>query len=191
MSAILEGLIQILNEYGINDEKILILIATGLHRGSRENELVRILGKDLKNRLKVIDHDANNKESLIFLGKSTDKVPIYVNKHYYESDLKILTGYVEPHFFLGFSGGRKSMVPVIAGQETIQGNHSAENIDSNFARFGIYKENPMHKNANEIAKRVGFDFTINVCINEKHEITKIKSGDLEKVHEDLVNYQLD
>ncbi|MFX0072169.1 MAG: nickel-dependent lactate racemase [Candidatus Hermodarchaeota archaeon] len=187
---ILKGLIQKLNEYGINDDKILILIATGLHRSSREDELVRILGKDLRDRLKVIDHDATDMNSLIFIGESTDDIPIYVNKHYYKSDLKILTGYVEPHFFLGFSGGRKSIIPGIAGQETIQGNHSAENIDSNFARFGIYKENPMHKNANEIAKCVGSDFVINVCINEKHEITQIKSGNLEKVHEYLVNYQL-
>ncbi|TFF87117.1 MAG: nickel-dependent lactate racemase, partial [Promethearchaeota archaeon] len=145
---------------------------------------------DLCNRLKVVDHDATDRKSLKFLGKSTENVPIYINKLYCESDLKIITGYVEPHFFLGFSGGRKSIVPGIAGQETIQGNHSAENIASNFARFGIYKENPMHKNANEIAKRVGVDFTINVCINEKHKITNIKSGDLEKVHEHLVNYQL-
>jgi len=186
---IIEGLIKKLNEYGINDDKILILIATGLHRQSRKEELDRILGKDLRSRLKVKDHDATDKNSLKYLGKSTDNIPIYINKHYCESDLKILTGYVEPHFFLGFSGGRKSIAPGIAGEETIQANHSAENIASPCARFGIYKENPMHKNSLEISKLVGADFIVNVCINENHEITQVVSGDLEEVHEQLVNYQ--
>ena len=187
---ILEGLIKKLNEYGINDDKILILIATGLHRGSREDELDRILGRDLRSRLKVKDHDATDKNSLKYFGYTLDNIPIYINKHYFESDLKILTGYVEPHFFLGFSGGRKSIVPGIAGEETIQANHSAENIASLYARFGIYKENPMHKISIEISKLIGADFIVNVCINENHEITQVASGDLEEVHEQLVNYQL-
>jgi len=187
---ILEGLIEKLNEYGVKDNKILILIATGLHRQSREDELDRILGKDIRNRLKVKDHDATDKNSLKYLGMSSDNIPIYINKHYCESDLKILTGYVEPHFFLGFSGGRKSIVPGIAGEETIQANHSAENIASPQARFGIYKENPMHKISIEISKLIGADFIVNVCINESHEITQVASGDLEEVHEQLVNYQL-
>ena len=187
---ILEALVKELNSCGIKDTKIFILIATGLHRLSREEELDSILGINLRNRLKVIDHVATDKSSLEYLGQSSDNIPIYINKHYYESDLKILTGYVEPHFFLGFSGGRKSIVPGIVGGETIQGNHSAENIASPYARFGIYKENPMHKNATEISKLVGVDFIVNVCINENHKITKVASGDLEQAHEYLVNYQL-
>ncbi len=186
---ILEGLIKKLNEYGIQDDKILILFATGLHRQSREEEIIRILGKDLRSRLKVIDHDATDKDSQKYFGDTSDNIPIYINKHYCESDLKILTGYVEPHFFLGFSGGRKSIVPGIAGEETIQANHSAENIASPYARFGIYKKNPMHKISMEISKLIGADFVMNVCINENHEITQVASGDLEAVHEQLVNYQ--
>jgi nickel-dependent lactate racemase len=187
---ILDGLVEKLNNYGIDDTQILILIATGLHRQSRKDELERIVGHNLINRLKIKDHNATDNKTLKYLGRTSDNVPIYINKHYYESDLKILTGYVEPHFFFGFSGGRKSIVPGIAGEETIQANHSAENIDSPYARFGIYKENPMHKISNEIAKLVGVDFIINVCINEKHQITKVAAGDLEQVHETLVNYQL-
>ena len=187
---ILEALIKELNAYGINDDQIFVLIATGLHRGSREEELDRIIGKDLKKRLKIVDHNANDMDSLIYLGETSDKVPIYINKHYYQSDLKILTGYVEPHFFFGFSGGRKSIIPGIAGVETIQENHSAENIASPYARFGIYKENPMHANATEIAKLVGADFAINVCINENHEITRVIAGNFERVQENLVSFQL-
>jgi len=187
---ILEALVKELNEYGIQDNQILVLIATGLHRPSREDELERILGIDLKNRLKTFDHVATDKYSLKYLGNTIDDVPIYINKHYYESDLKILTGYVEPHFFFGFSGGRKTLVPGIAGEETIQANHSARNIASHYSRFGIYKNNLMHKNAIEIAKLVGVDFAINTCINDKHEIVKVAAGNFEKIHEELVDYQL-
>jgi len=157
---------------------------------SRKDELERILGKELKNRLKIIDHIATNKNHLEYLGISSSGTPIYINKYYIQSDLKIITGYVEPHFFFGFSGGRKSIVPGIAGKETIVDNHSAKNIASPYARFGIYKENPMHKNSTEIARKVGVDFTINVCINEKNKILRVAAGDLEIVHETLVNFQL-
>jgi len=187
---ILEGLIKELNDYGIQDEHIIILIATGLHRPSRDEEIERIVGKKLKKRLQTADHIATDKSSQIFLGKASDNIPIYINKLYYNADLKILTGYVEPHFFFGFAGGRKSLIPGIAGAETIQANHSAENIASPYSRFGIYEKNPMAKNSTEIAKKVGVDFVVNVCINEHHKVTNVAAGDFEKVHEKLVNYQL-
>jgi nickel-dependent lactate racemase len=97
---------------------------------------------------------------------------------------------VEPHFFFGFSGGRKSIVPGISGEKTIQANHSAKLINSPYARFGEYKKNPLHKNAYEIIKKVGVDFIVNVCINEDHKIIKVVSGDFEKAHKKLVNFQL-
>jgi len=127
---ILEALIEELRAAGVRDNQITILIATGLHRISRDDELERILGKKLKNKIKTVDHIATDKISLKFLGTTSDNISIYINKLFYESDLKILTGYVEPHFFFGFTGGRKSLIPGIAGIETIQGNHSAEMIAS-------------------------------------------------------------
>ncbi len=186
---ILEALIEELNAYGIKDNQITILIATGLHRPSNDDELQCILGKNLHGRLRVINHNAMDKESLIQIGITNDDVPILVNKHYYTADLKILTGYVEPHFFFGFSGGRKSIVPGISGAETIQNNHSAEKINSKSTRFGIYSNNPLHTQAIEISNLVGVDFIVNVCINEKHEIVQIVAGDLIKAHEKLVEYQ--
>lgn len=187
---ILKALIEELNNSGVKNNQILILIATGLHRSSRDDELERILGKRLKNKIKVVDHVATDKDSLTFLGNTSDNIPIYINKHYYESDLKILTGYVEPHFFFGFSGSRKSLAIGIAGEETIQGNHSAEMIASKYSRFGVYRENLMHKNAIEITHLAGLDFIVNVCINEDHKIVKVAAGDFQKAHERLVNYQL-
>ncbi|MFX1478290.1 MAG: nickel-dependent lactate racemase [Promethearchaeota archaeon] len=188
---ILQALMEELNECGIKDDQIVVIIATGLHRSSREEELTRILGKYLKKRLNVINHVASDKSSLKYLGVTKEKIPIFLNKYYYESDLKIITGYVEPHFFFGFAGGRKSIVPGIAGEETIQANHSAENISSPYSRFGIYKENPMHQNSMEITEMIGVDFAVNVCINEHHQIVKVAAGNYKSVHENLVNYQLD
>lgn len=187
---ILEPLVEELNDYGITDDKIVILIATGLHRPSHEDEIERILGRNLKERIKTINHVATDKNAMIDLGKTSNNIPIFINKHYYEADLKIVTGYVEPHFFFGFAGGRKSIIPGIAGAETIQANHSAELIASPHARFGIYHDNPMHKNSIEGYKFAGVDFMINVCINEKHQITQIGAGDIERTHEKLVNYQM-
>ncbi|MBD3256310.1 MAG: nickel-dependent lactate racemase [Candidatus Lokiarchaeota archaeon] len=186
---ILQGLIKELNEYGIKDQQIIILIATGLHRPSREEEIQRIIGNDLKNRIKVINHKANNKNELTFLGDSSKEIPIYINTQYYQSDFKILTGYVEPHFFFGFSGGRKSLIPGIAGKDSILGNHSAKMIDSPYSRFGIFHENLMHQNALEFVKKVGVDFCVNVCINENHKIVKVTSGDIFSAHQSLVSYQ--
>ncbi len=187
---ILEALIEELSSYGIKDNQIMILIATGLHRISHKEELERILGNNLKNRIRVIDHIAIDENSLINIGATMDDHPILINKHYYGADLKILTGYVEPHFFMGFSGGRKSIIPGIAGAETIQNNHSAENIASPYAKFGIFKENPLHRNSIEISKKIGVDFIVNVCINEQHDIVQVATGNLEEPHEKLVNYQL-
>jgi len=186
---ILEGLIGELNDYGISDNQILILIATGLHRPSKADEIERIIGKNLISRLEVKNHVATDTNSLQYFDNKEDNIPIYINKHYCTSDVKITTGYVEPHFFFGFSGGRKSIIPGIAGKETIQANHSAKNIASAHSRFGMYKENVLHKNSMEICQMIGVDFMINVCINEYHEIVQVAAGDFEKVHETLVDYQ--
>ena len=186
---ILEGLLKELIDYGIQENKIRILIATGLHRPARKEELNRILGTFLTSDVNISNHIATDKKSLVSLHNSDLEDPIYVNRHYCESDLKILTGYVEPHFFFGYSGGYKSIVPGLAGAETILANHSAENIASPYARFGIYKNNPLPEHSSRYAKKVGVDFTINVCIDKNHEITHIAAGDLELVHNRLVDYQ--
>jgi len=188
---ILEALVKDLNEYGIENAYIDVLIATGLHRVCNQDEIQRIVGKEIaRSKINVINHVANDKSFLKYLGESSNGSPIYINKRFFEADLKILTGYVEPHFFFGFSGGRKSLVPGIAGKETIINNHSAKMIASPFARFGIYKENPMHKQSLEIAEKVEVNFIVNICINEDHKVTQVAAGDLEKAHEYLVGFQL-
>jgi nickel-dependent lactate racemase len=187
---ILNALIQIFGELEIPDSEIQILIATGLHRKSTPEEIRRMIGTEIIKRFDIINHVAEDAESLEFLGKNSFGTPVYINKVYINAGFKIITGYVEPHFFAGFSGGRKALVPGIAGAETIQANHSAKNIASPLARFGILKGNPIYEDAIDTAKmkEVKPDFMINVCINPKHQITKIIAGSLQAYNE-LVKYQ--
>ncbi|NHJ23964.1 MAG: nickel-dependent lactate racemase [Candidatus Lokiarchaeota archaeon] len=188
---IIDAIIEELNNNGLENKLITILIATGLHHPSNEKEIKRIVGEKYYNKVRVVNHIAKDNESLQYIGYYEEEIPVLINRLYIESDLKILTGYVEPHFFFGFSGGKKSICPGIAGKETIMANHSAKNIASPFSRFGIYESNPMAIMSTEIAKKVGTDFVINVCINEFHKITKIATGDIEEVHRQLVKYQLE
>jgi nickel-dependent lactate racemase len=188
---IIEALILELENLGIESSLITILIATGLHRPSNMEEIQRIVGKKYYNKVKVINHNAKDISTLQDIGKFDDGTPISINALFLRSDLKIVTGYVEPHFFFGFSGGAKAIVPGIAGKKTIMYNHSAENIASPYSRFGIYEKNPMAEISSDIAKKVDIDFTVNVCINEKHQITKALAGNLEEVHDELVQYQLE
>ncbi|MHA2289376.1 MAG: lactate racemase domain-containing protein, partial [Promethearchaeota archaeon] len=140
---ILGGLLQELKNYGIKEKDIQILIATGLHRPSNKVEIDRILGTASTTGMTIINHNANDKDSLFLFQNNDQEDYFYINKYYIESNLKILTGYVEPHFFFGFSGGYKSIIPGLAGAESILANHSAANIASPFARFGIYNNNPL------------------------------------------------
>ncbi|MHA1920466.1 MAG: nickel-dependent lactate racemase [Promethearchaeota archaeon] len=187
---ILDALMVTFNELNIPDEKVKILIANGMHRKCTPKEIKEMIGKDVLFKYDIINHDANDDQMLEYLGETELKTPIYINRTYLESSIKIITGLVEPHFFAGFSGGRKSIVPGIAGKDTILGNHCATNINSPYTRFGIIKDNPVFSDADEILKmkQVRPDFMINVCINPEHQITKIISGSY-RIYNELVKYQ--
>ncbi|MFX0101497.1 MAG: nickel-dependent lactate racemase [Candidatus Hodarchaeota archaeon] len=186
--AILTPLLYRLKEMGIQSEDITILVGTGLHRASRDDELIQMLGVDIGKNYKIIIHDANDKDSLKYMGESSRNTPIWINKHYIDASLKILTGYVDPHFFAGFAGGRKAIVPGISGAETIIENHSARNINHPRARFLMLKDNPIHEDSLEISKMIGVDFIVNVCLNEDHEVIKVAAGNLEGTHSHLADY---
>ncbi|MCP4763138.1 MAG: nickel-dependent lactate racemase, partial [archaeon] len=187
--SIIEALIKIFSELNINDNEVKILVATGLHRSSTPDELERMLGIDIINRFDIIFHDANNKMDLDNIGENKFGNQIYLNSLYINAGFRIVTGYVEPHFFAGYSGGRKSLIPGIAGKETILNNHSAKNCDNENARFGFLKGNPIHEDASEAVKMAKPDFCINTIINSTHEITKVASGNITSVHNYLVQIQ--
>ena len=115
---ILEPILETLLVGGMDPSSIKILIATGLHRASRPEEIVEMVGEDIAAKYTILNHDAQDRKQLVYLGKSPRGVPMWINTHYMEAEMKITVGLIEPHFMAGFSGGRKLICPGIAGLET-------------------------------------------------------------------------
>ena len=172
---ILPPLLNELDEAGVNKEDIKFIIATGIHRDNYKEELSNIFGEDIISTYKFINHNADSPD-LHYLGKLKSGNELWVNPIVSESDFIITTGVIVPHYFAGFSGGRKSILPGICGRKTIETNHS-KMIHPN-SRAGNLKDNPVHEEMQEAAEKVGVDFNINVVINENHKIVEIVAGGL-------------
>lgn len=166
----------------IPPRNIAILIATGTHRANTDAELAETLGKDIAANYTVINHDAFDDDSLAYVGSADDGIPIRINKRWMESDIRIATGFVEPHFFAGFSGGPKMIAPGLAGFGTIMRLHNAAMIAHPNARWGVTRGNPIHDAIRQIARRVGADFSVDVTLNREQRITSVYAGELFGVH---------
>ena len=162
--------------------KITILIATGMHRPTTHEELVNKYGLKIVDEEEIIIHNAYNDEEMTFKGILPSGGELWVNKLVDEADLLISEGFIEPHFFAGFSGGRKSVLPGIASKKTVLWNHNAKFIASKYARAGNLKENPIHQDMLFAAKQVKLAFILNVVINGEKKIIKAFAGDLEEAH---------
>ena len=127
-------------------------------------------------------HDARNTESLIRLGDTSTGVPVWLNREWVESDFKITTGFVEPHFFAGFSGGPKMVAPGLAGLDTVMVLHDAKRIGHPRAVWGVTDGNPVHHDVREIARLTGVDFALDVTLNRDQQITAVFAGDLSVEH---------
>jgi len=171
---------------GIPSERITILIASGMHRPTSRQEKTELLGEEIAGRYRVVDHDARNPEGLLKLNLKGKE--FLVNRMYAEAGLKILTGLIEPHFMAGFSGGRKSICPGIAGMDTIQYFHSPAFLESPYASTGILEKNPCHIFSSEMAQASGADFIINVTLDKEKRITGVFAGDIVKAHAAGVEY---
>ena len=173
----------LLKELGhVNRENISILVATGTHRSNNREELVNMLGEEVVNSYRVINHSAFKQDELTYVGVTSTDIPIWMNKTWMQSDVRITTGFVEPHFFAGFSGGPKMVAPGLAGFKTIMGLHSASLISNQNSTWAITEGNPIHDQIREIAVKTGVTFSIDVTINRDHQITSCYAGDLLKVH---------
>ena len=166
----------------VPDQNIVILIATGTHRANTESELRQMLGDEIVDRYKVINHNAFDDSILKSAGKTRDGIPILLNRLWLDSDLRITVGFVEPHFFAGFSGGPKMVAPGLAGFDTIMRLHNAEMIGHPEARWGITVGNPIHDAIREIASLTGVDFALDVTINRERRITSVYAGEPTDVH---------
>jgi nickel-dependent lactate racemase len=163
-------------------DRITILVATGTHRANTPAELDEMLGPSIARGYRVINHDARDSSTLVYLGASSRGHPIWLNRLYMEATVKILTGFVEPHFFAGFSGGPKPVMPGLAGLETVLHNHGPRMIAHPNATFGVLEGNPIHEEQREIALLTRPTFSLNVALNAQHQITGVWAGELLAAH---------
>lgn len=179
---ILPPILNTIEEAGIDRKDITILIATGIHRPNEGDELIRLVGEEIAKNYRIINHFSKNDEDMEFVGNIGGNVPVYVNKNYLKADLKILTGFIEPHMWAGYSGGRKSILPGISSIKTLEYMHGPEMIAHPKTRYGILEGNPFHEVGLEIMKKTGADFILNVTLNTKKEITGVFAGDSVNAH---------
>ncbi|MEN6317738.1 MAG: nickel-dependent lactate racemase [Syntrophaceae bacterium] len=179
---ILPPLLKIIEAAGVPRSDITILISTGMHRPTTKEEFIRLVGSDVLKLYKVVDHFSKNREDMIEVGKIGGKVPALVNRLYVKADLKILTGFIEPHMWAGYSGGRKSILPGICSIETLEFMHGPEMIAHQNTEYGMLEGNLFHEAGLEIMEKAGADFIVNVTLNTKKEVTGVFSGHPVKAH---------
>jgi nickel-dependent lactate racemase len=163
--------------------RISILIATGFHRGTTAEELEHKFGETLVRQEKIIVHDCQDQDSLAFAGILPSGGELWLNKLALETDLLLAEGFIEPHFFAGFSGGRKSVMPGIAGRTTVLSNHCAAFIDSEFSRTGNLCHNPIHQDMLWAAQKAKLAFIVNVILNGEKEVVRAFAGDALAAHD--------
>ncbi|MDE3077531.1 MAG: nickel-dependent lactate racemase, partial [Chloroflexota bacterium] len=161
---------------------VVLVNATGTHRGNSPEELEQMLGPDVVRRYRVVNHDAFDRSTQSLVGRLTDGTDVWLNTEFVRAKKKVLTGFIEPHFFAGFSGGPKMVAPGVAGIDTILSLHSAELIAKPNATWGATEGNPLWEKICEAARLVGADYSINVTINKRHQITNVFAGDLWQSH---------
>ncbi len=167
---------------GNPDANVTVLIATGCHRGTTEQELTDKLGAEVMEQVTVCVHDCDDRSRLISLGKLPSGGECEVNSLACEADLLIAEGFIEPHFFAGFSGGRKSVLPGIAGRASVLANHCSEFIDDPNCRTGVLENNPIHRDMLWAAEKANLRYIVNVVLNEKKEVIYAVAGDAAAAH---------
>ncbi len=173
---------------GNPDADITILIATGCHRGTTEEELINKFGKEIVESEKIYVHDCDEREKLINIGTLPSGADCEINKIALDADLLVAEGFIEPHFFAGYSGGRKSVLPGIAGRATVLGNHCSEFIADERSRTGILENNPIHEDMMWAAKKAKLAFIVNVVLNAEKEPIFAVAGDMEKAHKKGIDF---
>jgi len=167
---------------GIARPDITLLNALGTHRPQTEAELRRMLGDNIVDNYRCLQHNGYDDENLIPLGTTSFGNPVRVNRRYLEADVRILTGFIEPHFFAGFSGGPKGVLPALAGAESVQTNHSRAMIGHPKATWGVIEDNPIWQEMREVALRTEPTFLLNVTLNPAHQITGVFAGEMVAAH---------
>jgi nickel-dependent lactate racemase len=164
-----------LNKAGVKDEDITIIFGCGTHRPVTTEEMKTLVGEEALQRVKAISHDCKAKD-LTYLGRTKHGTKVYVNKIFAEANLRILTGDIGLHYYAGYGGGRKSVLPAVSGEETIQHNHAM--ILHSKARTGMLEDNPIHEDMVEAAELAKPNFIVNIVTNSKRELVRAFAGDI-------------
>lgn len=164
-------------------ENFVLINATGMHRPNTEAELCEMLGEEVVANYRIVNHDSKDASQLRYLGETSSGGPVWINTHYLNASVKILTGFIEPHFFAGFSGGAKLILPGIAGADSVMHNHNAAMIGHPHATWGHLEDNPIHCEQREAAAFCPPDLSLNVTINKSKEITGVFAGEMLAAHE--------
>ena len=167
---------------GSPDADITILIATGCHRDTTRQELIDKFGEEIVNREHIVCHDCTAADDLVTIGTLPSGGTLQINRLAAEADLLVSEGFIEPHFFAGFSGGRKSVLPGVAGRASVLANHCSEFIAHPKARTGILDGNPIHADMLWAAKAAGLSFIVNVVIDQNKQPIFAVAGDVEEAH---------
>jgi nickel-dependent lactate racemase len=181
-----ELMVQVLLEEldGIVDaDDVVLLVATGTHRGNTADELRAMLGAELFARIRTVNHDARDPAALVYLGERGNGVPVWLNRRWVEADVRITTGFVEPHFFAGFSGGPKLVAPGLAGLETTLVLHDASRIGNPRATWAVTHGNPVHDDVRAAAATAPPQFSFDVILNREQRIIAAFAGEMFAMHE--------
>ena len=178
---ILPPLLRTLEQNGIKSRDITILIATGMHRPNLGKELENLVGRDIMDRYPIENHYCRKSETYRKIDE-IEGAPIEINTRYLDADLKILTGLIEPHFYAGYSGGRKAILPGISSFETMKFMHSYEMINHPGVTNCLLEGNPFHEYGIRVCELARPDFILNVVINKKRELAGIFAGDYNHAH---------
>jgi nickel-dependent lactate racemase len=178
---LLPPLLERLSTMGIPDSAITLYVAVGTHPLMSVKEFPAILPADILTRYQVVSHDSVNEDLLVYMGQTSRGTPIWMNKGYVQSDFKIVIGNIEPHQFVGFSGGVKSAAIGLAGLKTINSNHTL--MTDPEARLGEYETNPARKDIEEIGRKIGVHLALNAILNKDKQLVYVLAGDPHQVVE--------
>lgn len=167
---------------GARREDITLLNGLGTHRPNTRIELEQMLTPAVVANYRCLNHEPENDDAHVQFGVTRTGQSALINRHLVEADVRIITGFIEPHFFAGFSGGPKGIMPGVAALRTVMSNHGAKNIGDRRSTFGVTEGNPIWEEMRDIALRVGHSFLLNVALNERRRITGVFAGDLIAAH---------
>ena len=180
---LLDALLETLHASGVAADDVLILNGTGMHRGNTPEELAEMYGEAIVARYRVVNHDSRDPLTLREVATDPRGAPVLIQRDYLDAELRIVTGFIEPHLFAGYSGGGKGVMPGIAGRETIMSNHSASMVGDPSASFGVTAGNPIFEEMRRLALLTAPSFLLNVTMDAAQRVTGVFAGELAAAHD--------